>query len=442
MNLKKNFITFILLFSFINFSSLLVLAQNFLDLKPDYWAYNPIQALSMQNILSGYSDNTFRPENPVTRAEFATMIVKTLDKENMPIERRVGFTDVSSSFWAYDNIQKAVNLGLIKGFPDQTFKPYEYITKSQALAILSTTIQTGYLSESEAKNILSRFYDENRVPKWAIIPVAKAVKADLAVNYPQPNFLMPEKKVSRAEVAAMLYNLREKIGLSQIPQQAQSIQQPVTTTIDQISQAAAGGATADIMLKGSIATIQANSVIPTELETPVSSEIASVGDPVILKVPRNITTSQGILLIPTGSRIEGKIISVTPAKLANRNASMNIKFNSITFPSGQKFPLQASVATETGLIEAGSLKEKIGKGLLTTIVGAGSGAALGTALGAITGSVGKGAIYGTAIGGGLGAVGAVLAHGGAIQIPSGEPLFIKLDSPLSVDTTSGTVIPY
>jgi len=441
MNFKRVFIVLIMLLSFLNSGLMPALAENFYDVSPNYWAYQSIQALSQQNIISGYSDNTFRPDNPVTRAEFATMIIKSLNKEGMPIARRADFSDVPSSFWAYDNIQRAYGLGLISGFPNGTFGPSGYITKAEVLAILSKTVQDGALSESDARSILSRFYDANRVPGWAIIPVAKAVKANLAVNYPQPNFLMPEKSATRAEVAAMLSNLRQSQGLAQpsVSQQPpRQIQQPAT--VEQISEAVAGSTGNQVILRGSVATIEQNSVIPTTLETPISSEVASVGDLVVVNVNKNIATTQGNLLIPAGSRINGVITEAVPAKFANRNAKIAINFNSITLPSGRTYPLQASVATESGAIEAGSLKSKIGKGVLTTIVGAGSGAALGTALGAITGKTGKGAIYGTAIGGGLGVVGGILAQGGEIKIPRGEPLFIKLNAPLSVDLSTGNII--
>ncbi|OGH96965.1 MAG: hypothetical protein A2104_04450 [Candidatus Melainabacteria bacterium GWF2_32_7] len=462
MSTRKKIVGLALAANLLSLNLLPALAIQFSDLRSDYWAYDSVQALSEQNILSGYADNSFRPNNPVTRAEFATMIVKALGKENTPIGQEFSFRDVSRSFWAYDTIQRAYDLGLIRGFPDNTFKPYAYITKTEVLAILSSAAQLGYISKSEAQEILNRYYDASRVADWAVVPVAKSVKAGLAVNYPQPNFLMPEKRATRAEVAVMLQNLRRNIGLEAPGQQTQQPavqeqvpyypqpnqptqqsyqqqnQQPVS--VEQISQYAADGGISNVVLRGSLATVETNSVIPTQVETPISSEIAKVGDTVVLRVINSVTTNQGTLLIPAGSRISGKVVAVTSAKHANRNAKINIDFSSITLPSGQSYPLQASVATETGVLEAGSMKATLAKGLLTTAIGAGSGAALGTALGAITGSTGKGAIYGTAIGGGLGAVGAVLQRGGAIEIPSGESLFIKLDRPLSVDVRTGNII--
>ncbi len=444
---KKNLVCYLVSagIAFSVFNS--VNAQNFSDLNSGYWAYNSIQALSEQNILTGYQDMTFKPNNPVTRAEFATMIVKALGRDNVAPSNMYDFNDVSNYFWGYDNIQRAYSAGLIKGFPDGSFRPNAYITKAEVLAILSSALTNDYMTNAQADEILKSFYDGYKVPSWAKVPVAKAVRANIAVNYPQPNFLSPQKRATRAEVAEMLFNLRNNLGIGYMPQQqamqpsqSQSYQQqPVN--VQQVTESLATGGVNQVVLKGNIATIQENSVIPTILETPISSELAKVGDTVIVRVSENVSTSQGTVLIPAGSKIIGTISLVEPAKYANRNASMNITFNTLQLTNGQTFPLQASVATETGMIQAGSMKSTLGRGLLKTAGGAGAGAVLGTALGAITGKTGKGAIYGTAIGGGLGALGAILQQGGAIILPSGEPLFIKLQNPLSVDLSTGNVVP-
>ena len=194
---------------------LTALAQNFSDLNSSYWAYNAIQSLASQNIITGYSDGTFRPDNPVTRAEFATMIINNLNQGNAYISDKTTYTDVPRGFWAYNNIQKANNLGLIRGFPDGTFRPNAYISKAEVLTILANAARIVQLSKQEAEQILDRFYDVSSIPDWAVVPVARAVNAGLVVNYPQPNFLMPEKKATRADVAAMLYNLSQYLGKTQ-----------------------------------------------------------------------------------------------------------------------------------------------------------------------------------------------------------------------------------
>lgn len=438
---SKKILATLFILSFLNISTFPALAETFQDVGNSYWACDAIESLSRQGIISGYADNTFRPDNYVSRAEFSTMIVKTLGAENASSNSYGNFRDLSPNFWAYNSIQKAYSMGLIKGLPDGRFKPNAYITKAEVLSILASAVNAPSLSSQQAAQVLSRFYDRSKVPGWATIPVARAVNANLAVNYPQPNFLMPQKRATRAEVAAMLSNLRTQLGFSQ-PTGHQHSAPPAqqNSQIEQVSQAVSGETASHVTLSGSIATLQQDSVISAKLLTPISSEISKVGDVVILTLPQNVNSNQGNVLLPAGSKVNGTVTAVTSSKFGNRDAKMTLSFNSVTLPNGRTYPLKATVATETGSIEAGSLKSKLGRGALTTIGGAGAGAVLGTALGAITGKTGKGAIYGTAIGGGLGAVGAVLAQGGAIKIPSGEPIFIKLNQPLSVDLKTGNVV--
>lgn len=456
MRFTKKFIGLALFANMLGLSFLPALAVEFSDIKQDYWAYQPIQALLQKNILSGYSDNSFKAESPVTRAEFSAMLVKSLQKDNIPISGKVTFRDVPVSFWAYDYIQRAYELGLVKGFPDNNFKPYTYITKAEVLAILSSAAKADFMTKMEALGILDRFYDNIRVPDWAIIPDAQAIKSNLAINYPQPNFLLPEKRVSRAETAAMLYNLRKNIGLESsaaitssqnkqhvsvyVQKSSVNVQenQPLST-VEQVSQYTANGAISNTVLSGSIATIEVNSIIPATVETPFSSELAKVGDKIVLRIKNNIVTNQGTLLIPSESAVEGKITNVVSSKYRNSNARMNIDFNTITLPSGQVFPLKASVATETGMLEAGSLRFQILKDLSTNI-SAKNNTKSETIINLITNNHKKGVIYGTDIGGRLGLVGAALARGGTIEIPSGETLFIKLIKPLSINLRSGEII--
>lgn len=475
MSIKEKLIGFILISSLLGLNTSAIYADSFRDINNNFWAYNYINSLSGDGILSGYSDNTFRPNDFVTRSEFATMMIKALEKENTQVTNNYRFYDVPSNYWGNQNIQRAQQLGLISGYPNGTFKPNDYITRTQVLAVFSKGVNSNNLSQVQADQILDQFSDANQIQEWAKPAVAGAVMANLQVNYPNQSFLTPNANATRAEVAGMLFNMRKYLSLSNNNSNNQSNsnnnynnnpnnKENTSNTnnnysnnnnnysnnnnnnyqnlppFEQVIQLTAAGAASDITLKGSIATIQENSVFPAVLATSISSKIAQIGDPVILKTNKDFSTPNGSVLIPSGSEIKGKVLSVEAARYANRSAQLNLKFNSIEFPNGNEYPLTASIATEDGMIVSGSLKSKVGKGALKTVEGAAIGAGLGTALGAITGKTGKGAIYGTAFGGGLGVLSAILNKGGEIELPSGEPVFIKLDQPLSVDVNTGNII--
>ena len=98
-----------------------------------------ISVLEMLGVISGYPDGTFRPNASLTRAQFCKMVVVLLGKEasSAPYKSYTIYPDVKSSYWASGYINLAVkSLGLIKGFPDGTFRPEAPITYAQAITIL------------------------------------------------------------------------------------------------------------------------------------------------------------------------------------------------------------------------------------------------------------------------------------------------------------------
>ena len=83
------------------------------DMSESHWAYQPIKFLTEVGVVVGYPDGTYKPDIPVTRAEFASMAIKALGQENTTVSQPIHFSDITPDFWAYDIIQKAVYFDLI-----------------------------------------------------------------------------------------------------------------------------------------------------------------------------------------------------------------------------------------------------------------------------------------------------------------------------------------
>lgn len=98
-------------------------------------AVNRLQAL---NILTGYPDGTFKPGNNITRAEFAAVAIRALGLEQAAgyAKGPTAFSDVSADHWASGYINVASSQGIIKGYPDGTFKPDANVTYAEALAMV------------------------------------------------------------------------------------------------------------------------------------------------------------------------------------------------------------------------------------------------------------------------------------------------------------------
>jgi len=99
------------------------------------WAKPAVSYLSGIGVINGYEDGTFRPNNPITREEFITIMMRlsTVDPQT---DNPVNFTDATEiSQWAQNAVRKAVNLKLINGYEDGSFKPRNLITRAEASVV-------------------------------------------------------------------------------------------------------------------------------------------------------------------------------------------------------------------------------------------------------------------------------------------------------------------
>lgn len=98
----------------------------------EMWAKNSINELAAAEVISGYPDGTFKPDNQVTRAEFVTMLMRIIDAEG----EVTNYTD-TQGHWAEKYIAKANEYGYISGYEDGSFRPDAYITRAEANVIMS-----------------------------------------------------------------------------------------------------------------------------------------------------------------------------------------------------------------------------------------------------------------------------------------------------------------
>ncbi|MEI8377825.1 MAG: S-layer homology domain-containing protein, partial [bacterium] len=135
-------------------------AQDYTDITPTHWAYNYVKLLSDDGVVVGYPDKTFRPDNNITRAEFATMAIKALKQQNAQIKYAPEFSDVQKDYWAYEMIRKAGYFDLVKGTSDGKFLPEETVSRAQVLSIVINALTTEDMTPDQAKQILSKSYSD------------------------------------------------------------------------------------------------------------------------------------------------------------------------------------------------------------------------------------------------------------------------------------------
>ncbi|MCT4584791.1 MAG: S-layer homology domain-containing protein, partial [Peptostreptococcaceae bacterium] len=111
-------------------------AANFSDVN-NHWAAKQINSLVNRGIVSGYNDGTFKPNNYITRAEFISLINKAF---NYKLVYDVDYKDVSLKDWYYDDLRKAKAKGYISGYEDNTIRPNNKITRQEVAVIMAKVL--------------------------------------------------------------------------------------------------------------------------------------------------------------------------------------------------------------------------------------------------------------------------------------------------------------
>ncbi len=186
-----------------------VISTSFSDLD-GHWAAAFVEALVNKGFISGFPDGTFRPATPITRAQYAALITKTFQ---LPASNNLNrFKDVRTDFWAASAIASAADAGFLSGFPDGTFRPGQNLTKVQAIV----SIVNGLKFTGSNPNGLNVYSDRAQIPSYATNAVTVATQKLLIVNYPQIELLEPLREITRAEVAALIYQALVSRGEAQV----------------------------------------------------------------------------------------------------------------------------------------------------------------------------------------------------------------------------------
>lgn len=184
-----------------------VINQNivFVDLKTDHWAYEAITDLSKKGYINGYEDETFKPDNSITREEFAKLIATTFYLD-IPSPKAPSYYDVQTDKWSYPYVEAAKDFltGYYPPGGKAFFSPEIKATREDvAVALVKTLGLT--TNDLTNKNILDRkFKDVSKVSYGIRDYVAIATERSLISGYEDGTF-RPDKPITRAEIATLLY---------------------------------------------------------------------------------------------------------------------------------------------------------------------------------------------------------------------------------------------
>ncbi|CAM2880598.1 S-layer-like y domain-containing protein [Paenibacillus sediminis] len=206
-------VIFVLVISIVAICSnaLAAAAIPFQDISDSY-AKQEIVDLYNKHIIAGTKPQQFEPHKTVTRAEFVAMMNRLLKVE--PVNNQIAaFVDVPGNAWFYNEVQAAINLGLVQGTSEHYFSPKKVVTRQEAAVILVRALKQN--TDSAVNSDLS-FSDANDVASWAVDEVNKMNQLGLMKG--SGGEFRPEAPLTREETAAIMYRVLHMSNWSKVIQ--------------------------------------------------------------------------------------------------------------------------------------------------------------------------------------------------------------------------------
>lgn len=423
----QRFLASVLAFLMVAFNFLPVLAapNTINDVNSNYWASKEINFVVKNSIMNLDDKGYFNPEENMTRIAFVHSLLKVLSNENLNVKIKNCFTDVNQEDGFYADVLRSQQLGLVYGYPDKTFKPNRALSRAETTSIIS------HITKDEAADtsVLKGFVDYIAIPTWATNAYAKTISYGLYVNYPNIKNLEPNRNLTRAEAAVLLYKLYQKINLVK-PQYKNTKETTKTTEHLDVSKKAPCN---EVQITNLRKIIMKDNVLRISFDQKYWSKKSHVGDCVNFVFKDGVYTTEGTLVIPASTYITGEVISIQKPKWFNKNARVGVKFRTMVLPSGKTYTIDADPFTKDRKLKEGPWMT-FGKILSWTVgLGAvGTGAGIGFAFIPNPARLGTGIAIGTPIGCSVGLVLGLVTPGLHYKARKGENILIILNDDTSV----------
>jgi hypothetical protein len=322
----------------------------FTDVPSGHWAREFVTSLASRNIIAGFPDGTFRPDEPVTRAQYAAMLRNAF--RHSSVRGATNFVDVPTNYWAATAIREADMMGFLSGYPGNVFRPDQNIPRAQVLVSLAN----GLNYTANNPNSIQIYRDAAQIPDYGIASLAAATEQRLVVNYPDVQVLRPNQTATRADVAAFIY-------------QALASQNQVATVN---SPYIVGQQLVGQQLVGQQPVVRPN--VPAGTLLSVAYE---KGDKVVvlpnetaaltLTITQAVTDNAGRVLIPVGSQVVGE--------LRPSGGGSQFVAQELVLPGGQAVAMNATsqAVTTTETVRRGAT---LGETLTGAVLGSGAAAVI------------------------------------------------------------------
>ncbi|GAA0383353.1 hypothetical protein GCM10008933_13140 [Paenibacillus motobuensis] len=171
-----------------------------------------VEVLTAKHIVNGTSDTLFSPSKQVTRAEFSSMIVRALNLDLLDSadQAKSAYSDVGTEAWYSKDVAVLNKLAIINGFSDGTFRPNDPVTREQMVVIVMNALRSLELLPNSS-GTAEKFTDDETISSWAKDSVNMARELKLVSGTGQNRF-MPKQPTNRADTAVFIWKMLQQLN--------------------------------------------------------------------------------------------------------------------------------------------------------------------------------------------------------------------------------------
>jgi hypothetical protein len=193
-------------------------APKFTDVPKQFWGETYIAELQKRGVLDDFGTGKFDPTKEITRGEYAKMLDRAF--ADKPVTTTTAsFQDIPSTYPRKEAVDKSVQMGFMSGYSPTKFAPNQVIPRYQMQISLAKGLKLPVAGSADA--VLGKFTDAQQMPKYARAKMAAAVEAGLTIKDKTTDLLKPVQNATRADAAALIYQVLVKEGKIQPAQPAQ-----------------------------------------------------------------------------------------------------------------------------------------------------------------------------------------------------------------------------
>lgn len=338
MNFLKNTVRLLLALCFIATGFQASLASNIEDIPEGFWAQQAVIDCLNRGYFTLDSNSRFYPNGTIERAEFLNSLLKVIESDDVQKSGSINFKDVSPSSRYLKDIEISKSMGMIYGYPDQTFKPGEAITRSEATSVLANISRVNMGDRS----VLDRFEDTKEIPAWALNSYAKAVNENLYVNYPDPERFTPKSKMTRAEAAVLFAKMSQDIDMMRsryrLGEEDVLLREETLVTYHKAPRT-------KVKIYNNKKVIEAGNIIIAHPTHELNTKTVKKNSTFSFVAPEDLYTEEGTLLYQKGARFDARVHRVKNRLWTNKQNKALFIFDFARFPNDTEKEMAAVAYT-------------------------------------------------------------------------------------------------